>query len=408
MDRISSLPDNVVDAILKCLSIRDVVRTRILSRAWRDQLSTVSQLVFDKETFPCSEDQQQNEYDSKVARIIDQVLLLHQGTINRFKLSVDLTSYPDIDRWIRYLSRHGVAELILEIWKDSPYRLPSSFFSWKGITNLKLHRCIFHPPSSFNGFNRLTVLDLQAVTSTDEELGRLLSLCPSLRKLRLKDVDCTTLRISNQELVDLSIEGKQIQLYLESTPHLAVASIVFSSRSDDQMLDDGMVPNIVNLLGNLPSIERLALLDYTLEVLSIGDVPVSLPVLFPLKHLNININFGDVEELLAAFCILRSSLVLEKLDIVVVYMIVDGMPSEDFWQAQEEFNCNFTHLQTVEMTGISGTTAELKFIEFILANAPLLERMQIQFWEKVCDEAKILRQLLQLQRSSVKAKIIVP
>ncbi|KAJ6818122.1 F-box/FBD/LRR-repeat protein-like [Iris pallida] len=218
MDRISSLPDNVIDAILKCLSIRDVVQTSILSHAWRDQLSTVSQLVFDKETFPCPEDQQQKDYDNKIARIIDQVLLLHQGTINRFKLSVDLTSYPDIDRWIRYLSRHGVAELILEIWKDSPYRLPSSFFSWKGITNLKLYRCIFHPPSSFNGFNRLTVLDLQEVTSTDEELGRLLSLCPSLRKLRLKDVDCTTLRISNQELVDLSIEGKQIQLYLESTP----------------------------------------------------------------------------------------------------------------------------------------------------------------------------------------------
>ncbi|KAJ6812503.1 kinesin-like protein KIN-14Q isoform X1 [Iris pallida] len=67
---------------------------------------------------------------------------------------------------------------------------------------------------------------------------------------------------------------------------------------------------------------------------------------------------------------------------------MDRMPSEDAWQAQEDFICNFTHLQTVQMTSFTGTNAVLKFLEFILANVSLLERMQIQFRKKVGDEEK--------------------
>ncbi|KAJ6814335.1 F-box/FBD/LRR-repeat protein-like [Iris pallida] len=408
MDRISSLPNHVIEAILKCLSLRDAVRTSILSRAWRDELCRVSQLVFDRETFPLLKGQGQKEYDKELVRVVDQVLLLHQGPIIRFKLSVDLTSDPNIDRWIRYLSRHGVVELILEIWNGWHYTLPSCFFMCREITYLKLYRCIFYPPPSFNGFKKLTVLDLKDVATSDEELGRLLSLCPLLRKLVLENVDCTTLRISNQKLVELSVVGQQILLYLESTPLLAIASITFSScdEVEDGMVEDGMVPNIVNLLGNLPSIERLELFQCTLEALSIGDVPVSLPILCPLRHLSININFGNMRELLAAFCIFRSSFVLEKLDIDVAYLNTEGgMSADDFCQAQEEFSCNFTRLRTVEVEGFTGSSSELKFIAIILANAPLLEIMQIEFEDDVPGE--ILRQLVRLRRSSVKAEIIV-
>lgn len=83
------------------------------------------------------------------------------------------------------------------------------------------------------------------------------------------------------------------------------------------------------------------------------------------------------------------------------------MSADDFWQAQEEFNCNFTRLQTVEVTGFTGSSTELKLIAIILANAPLLEIMQVNF-DDIPGEANILRQLVRLRRSSVKAEIIVP
>ncbi|ONK67068.1 uncharacterized protein A4U43_C06F15330 [Asparagus officinalis] len=46
--------------------------------------------------------------------------------------------------------------------------------------------------------------------------------------------------------------------------------------------------------------------------------------------------------------------------------------SDGFWEEEESFNCTFSQLKVVEVTDFSGITSELKLIEFVLANSPVL------------------------------------
>jgi hypothetical protein len=84
--RISCLPGDVIDKIVSHLPIREAVRTSVLSNKWRYKWTTVPNLVFDKQ---CVSANSRNPffYMRKLSAIIDHVLLLYSGPINKFKLS---------------------------------------------------------------------------------------------------------------------------------------------------------------------------------------------------------------------------------------------------------------------------------------------------------------------------------
>lgn len=411
VDRISSLPKNVIEAILMCLPIRDAVRTSILSSGWRYEWSTLPELIFRRECFECPECQTQTEFERKFVKVVDQVLLLHRGPIHTFKLSVDVESCADMDRWILFLSRNGIKNFTLDIWKGQVYKLPSCLLSCADLNYLELYRCNFSPPPSFKGFSKLTVMDIQGINFTEYGLRILMSQCPSLRKLVLMNiVGYTRVKLCARVLEDLSIEGEFEDLHFKSTPLLAVVSIKLLNIVRDQLVTSGTSCRIVKVLGHLPSIERLELLEHTLQNLAVDDVPVCLPVICPVKHLTVDINFEDIQQMLAAFCIFRSSLVLQKLYIKAFSVDNKSAASADgFWEGSGEgFSCTFSHLQVVEVTGFTGITSEVKLIEFVLANAPVLERLQIKFKENVGNMVNMFRELIRFRRISPKAEIFVP
>lgn len=409
-DRLSNLPKNVTEAILMCLPLRDAVRTSILSHGWRYEWSNLPQVVFDKHHFPFCENQTQTEYDSKLVKIVDQVLLLHRGPIHKFKLSTDLERCTDIDRWILFLSRNGIREFIVDKWRGQMYKVPSCLFSCQEITHLELYKCTLIPPASFRGFSSLTSLDLQVVVFSNDGLESLISNCPLLNKLKLRYIDgCTHLKLCAPSLVDISVEGAFENLCFEKTPVLVKASIKLLGNDEYQSFAHGSVCKLINILGYLPSIRRLDLLDHTLQIWAAGDVPIRLPTTCQLKHLSIDINFEDMQAMLAALCIFRSSTVLQKLDIKAISdKNRAGISVGDFWEAHEDFNCWFSLLEIVKVTEYTGTTSELKFIEFVLANAPVLEMVQIEFKQNAVDVLKIMRELIRFRRNSSKAEILLP
>lgn len=409
-DRISSLPKNVIEAILLCLPIRDAVRTSMLSRGWRYEWSTLPEIVIDGESFICSKGLPQTEFDQKFVKIVDHILLLHHGPIHKFTLSIDLGSCTDIDRWILFLSRNGIKKFTLDKWKGHIYKLPSCLFSCADITYLELYRCKFIPPTSFKGFSRLQTMDLQQVTFTDNGLSTLLSDSPLMKIVVLKDLNgCTRLKISAQELVELTIVGAFSDIHVESTPLLATASINLLAVSDEPLSANKGGSRIAKVLGHIPSIRKLKLLDNTLQNMAVGDVPFYLPEICPVKNLLIHINFEDMQGMLAAFCIFRSSPAMEELDIWAISdKNIARTSSEGFWVVEEDLKCTFSHLKVVEVTDFAGIPSELKLIEFILANAPVLEKLHIKFKKDVSDMLKIFRELIRCPRSSPKAEVFVP
>ncbi|XP_058115016.1 F-box/FBD/LRR-repeat protein At1g13570-like [Magnolia sinica] len=74
--------------------------------------------------------------------------------------------------------------------------------------------------------------------------------------------------------------------------------------------------NLIKILGCLHGVKRLNLDGFLLQFLAAGDVPERLPTTYYcLKNLLLSINFQNVDDLLVAFCLFRSSTNLHELNI---------------------------------------------------------------------------------------------
>ncbi|CAI8601761.1 unnamed protein product [Vicia faba] len=146
-DRISCLPDQLIDKILSYLSIKEAGRTSVLSRKWGKKWSTQPDLVFDKRIVSTLALEDLSIIRRKLLRMIDHVLLLHSGPINKFKLSnsgyniMGVNSLVDIHRWILHLTGRSIKEIVLKISMVQRYKIPSCLFSCQSLCRLKLYYC---------------------------------------------------------------------------------------------------------------------------------------------------------------------------------------------------------------------------------------------------------------------------
>ncbi|KAE9458568.1 hypothetical protein C3L33_09550, partial [Rhododendron williamsianum] len=401
VDRISNLPGHIMDKILSQLSLRDAVRTSVLCSKWRYRWNTIPDLVFDNQSVLVSS-QEQISIKTKIVNVVDQVLLLHAGPIHKFKLSHrDLQGVNDIDRWILYLSRGSLAELVLEIWKGHRYKLPSSVYSCGKLIHLELFNCLLKPPTTVYGFRSLKSLDLQHITMDQDVFEHLISRCPLLERLTLMNFDgFSVLDIYAPNLQFFDIGGVFDDVNFGNTFRLAIVSIgLYVNVGYDQSMTLGRTGNLIKFFTQLPSIQRLEIQSYFLKYLAVGKIPGKLPVpCMELNYLSIRINFNDLDESLAALCLLRSSPNLHELEILArpEEQTVVGRVA-NIWE-EDYYNCPFNQLQF-------GVRCELDFINFLLANSPVLERMTVKpasneiGWE-------LLKELVRFRRASVRAEII--
>ncbi|XP_047974997.1 F-box/FBD/LRR-repeat protein At1g13570-like [Salvia hispanica] len=407
VDTISNLPGHIVDKILSHLPLRDAVRTSILASKWRYRWVTLPYLVFDNHSVLVST-QDQTLTKNKLVSIVDHVLLLHNGPIHKFKLShKDLQGVSDIDRWILYLSRGSVKDFILEIWKGHRYRLPSSIYSCQKLVHLELFNCLLKPPPLFNGFKSLKSLDLQHITMDQLAFEHMISSCPLLERLTLMNFDgFALLNIHAPNLLFFDVGGVFEDVSFQDTLHLAVVSIgLYVNSGIERNLAFGSTGNLIKFFACLPHIQRLEVQSFFLKYLAAGIIPGKLPSpCLELSFLSIRINFNDMEENLAALCLLRSSPNLQELELLArpEEQVTARMASNisDIFQ-----NFPFNQLRLIKIVGISGIRQELSFINFLLANTPVLERMTVKP-SSVDSGWDLVKELLRFRRASMFAEII--
>ncbi|XP_077215647.1 F-box/FBD/LRR-repeat protein At1g13570-like [Tasmannia lanceolata] len=427
LDLISNLPRDVIDTILVHLPIKDVVRTTILSRKWRYKWVRISQIVFNEQynppNFPLLK---KALYHLKRVNIIDQVLLHHRAPIHMFECSDYLPACcPDINRWIRFLSRHRIKEFILEIpptdcdttdcdttefCDKHHYRLPLCLFSCHEMYHLRLKFIIWDIPRNFEGFCHLKVLDLENVFFTNQEPEFLISRSSLLESLTLitSEDHPSYLKINGPNLQYLELEGSFKVLSFENTPVLATASI-YTDRVPTN-LQRGETCIFTSVLDGLHNVEELEVNSPFLMVVASGDVPNRVSNTFNhLKKLSLPIDFIDPEDILAVLSLFRSSLNLQNLKIwsCTIGDASGTEPVANYWNAQRHMDCTLNHLQTVKISSISGVKPELEFIEMLLMNSPVLERLTIKFRKATSVESKvmIMKELMTFQRASAKAEL---
>ncbi|MFS8006057.1 putative leucine-rich repeat domain superfamily, F-box-like domain superfamily [Helianthus anomalus] len=242
MDRISKLPVGIIESILCLLPIQEAARTSILSKEWRYHWTKIPKLVFNEYTFEVSTDRAEpsvleQTFDKPSKRremhsrcrffyAIYQVLLMHEGPIHEFTLSMGVdTSCVEIDQILRHLSKKNTLKMLKLSFcagGDVGYKLPISLFSLHQLTSLYLSGCALYQQRSFNEFGYLTTLHLEGVWMYEKMLLRLLSSCPFLKSLTLDNGSTFIYDDGHTTIVDL----------FECLPVIEYLYVVFSFVED--------------------------------------------------------------------------------------------------------------------------------------------------------------------------------
>ncbi|KAM0045025.1 putative FBD domain, leucine-rich repeat domain superfamily, F-box-like domain superfamily [Helianthus debilis subsp. tardiflorus] len=369
MDRISKLPVGIIETILCLLPIQEAARTSILSKEWRYHWIKIPKLVFIEDQFQVSTDRAELSVSNKPSKrrkmakrskffhAICQVLLIHEGPIHEFTLEMQVdNSCVDIDHILLHLSKKNTVKMLkleLDDMYDG-YRLPFSFFSFRQVTEMYLYDCtLFHDPSSYE-FPCLTTLYLRRISTYDKTLIRLLSSCPSLKRLSL---------------------------------HSDGATIVGCGGS-----------TIVDLFECLPLIEYLSVRLYTVECFKPERLPKELPTaLVHLKCLRMKFFcFSHKHGLPFLVPLIRSSPNLEKLQLVMED--IDWPDEEDLgsFKLEDYSDIMFEHLNELEIIHFGDTENELDFVKLVLAKSPVLRKVRINPHRCIDEDeaAEILKNLL--------------
>ncbi|KAB2636065.1 F-box/FBD/LRR-repeat protein, partial [Pyrus ussuriensis x Pyrus communis] len=377
LDRISNLPSDVIGQILSSLPIKEAVKTSVLSSKWRFNSAMIPHLVFDY--FSTSD-------RTFIESIVDQVLVLHVGSIHTFRLShPDIVATSAIDHWIRHLSRNAIKELVLEILEGDTYKIPSCLFSYQYLVHLELYNCLLKPPSTFKGFGRLKVLCLDLVTVAQDVLDNLIVCCPLLERLTLTKCDgFNILKIDAPSLKFFEFDGSLEHVSIMNT--LNLAEVCINLVGDDLTWTRTLSSShLVNFLAHLLHIRRLTVQTEFLAYLADGNLPVKLPEPYMyLNFLSMSISFHISKE---AFD--------------------EDQPVEEEVNSWLDDNqdCLWTRLRLVQITNISGIKAELDFIEFLHSSSPVLEKMAVKPASDECS-SDLLKNMIRFRHASAHCEII--
>nr|XP_043625890.1 F-box/FBD/LRR-repeat protein At1g13570-like [Erigeron canadensis] len=365
-DRLSTLPQSIIENILTLMPIRDALKTSILSKKWRYCWTGMPKLEF------C--------YDFtlhygplekyKFLSAIFHVLLLHKGPLLEFRLIVGVADMEMVfDQIIPYLSRSNNVKNFILVSQDI-YRLPTSFFSWQGLELLSLESCNLEPPLKFNGFSKLKRVWFIDVEISAYTLECIFSSCPLLEELTLVDYE------------------------------------------EDLVGDNNFT--CAKLVTCVPLIKFLHLSSKYIKYLSAGGMPQKLPTsLVYLKTLYLDVCFMKQDEISCALCLLRSSPNLEKINFQmydnekfpVQQNSINSLDPEDY------SDLKLDHLLQLEIYMFSNLFLEMEFVKLIMAKSPVLKKALIKFNDNVSadEEMGILRDLILLPfpRASPSAKLTV-
>ncbi|XP_027187397.1 F-box/FBD/LRR-repeat protein At1g13570-like isoform X2 [Cicer arietinum] len=261
IDRITDLPCNVIDGILKHLNIRELVGTSILSRKWRYMWISVPQLRFDEEFFYMCELHHQGP---EISRIMMKVLMHYSGPLYKFTLCLpsDFMQIDCLDKLIMFLSTSDIKVLeLLNLGVETlSYQMPSYVFSCWELTKFELYGFEVSIPPNFCGLKRLLDLQLHLVTFESGALEKLISGCPSLEKLTISfcsGFECIDFSAPTLKVLRINSEGNNIKtISLKNAKNLIDFTLLDRWDENDETVRASC------LIQSLPKIRRLVMKTY--------------------------------------------------------------------------------------------------------------------------------------------------
>ncbi|GAU49508.1 hypothetical protein TSUD_306610 [Trifolium subterraneum] len=253
-DRLSSLPEEVLEHIISYLPTKDAVATTFLSKTWKSQSLWRSQmnLCFDDKTFP--HPFSFSQFVHSVITNRDNTLPIHSFHLKShrgFCYSIDLYNfvYAAITLGVQNLSIN-----LCSIRRTLPtFVLTTKTLSVLKLKEISLNEMSYEDDPCFD-LPSLKVLHLESVAFTfHKHIRKLLSACPILEELETKDLTvkkvAKELRINRDvpslsNLVRANISGGYIGLdWLHNVHHLSIKLVdTFHNYADSEWKDPEIVP----------------------------------------------------------------------------------------------------------------------------------------------------------------------
>ncbi|KAM0060415.1 putative F-box domain, leucine-rich repeat domain superfamily, F-box-like domain superfamily [Helianthus debilis subsp. tardiflorus] len=256
VDRISTLPQPILETILSLLPTEEAARTSILSREWRYKWTTIPKLRF---TLRNTTSELTSDIASTREKMdmngLHQVLLLRQGPIHELSLSMqDYWEHYDcfeFDQIILHLSRnHAIKKLTLNGLRSEDICLGSLY--------------------------------LKDVKISTKSLLHLLSNCPSLKSLDIGELDdkCTTNELLKclPVIAHLTISTRYFKwLVLDPVPQELPTSLIHLKylRLEGMCIDEDYRLAFHILIKCSPNLERFELeVDNIQQILLLRQGPI--------------------------------------------------------------------------------------------------------------------------------------
>nr|XP_017216570.1 PREDICTED: F-box/FBD/LRR-repeat protein At1g13570-like isoform X2 [Daucus carota subsp. sativus] len=392
IDRISNLPGNVIDLILKRLPLHGAARMSVLSKAWRDIWVMFPRLVFDDDFFE----------QLSLARAFKK----DEGTrLSQFSRTISDTIY-----WIKHISNCGVKKMNLTNYEVPDYEIPSYLFSCSEMTHLSLTGCVLKPPPKYKGFSNLICVSLvHVVITTDMSFGA------QLVELYMECCHGTEY-LGRQfkyynNLTELSIrECGEVELqWFESIQKVKHLCLMLDGKANK-------VINFADLVDKMPRIQTIHLDNFFLESLELGAAVTKRNLMENLRDLYFyNVESCNLVQIQKVLCLIRISPNLQYLHMALGRNVMNVAESTklmvssvvQYLQSPELMDMNLNQLEAVEIKWIDGTD-ELQFIKLLLASSPSLRWMKL-FHIAINDskeQLRISRELMRFRRASTAAEII--
>uniref|UniRef100_A0A0E0Q6Q7 Uncharacterized protein n=1 Tax=Oryza rufipogon TaxID=4529 RepID=A0A0E0Q6Q7_ORYRU len=258
VDGISALPDDVLHTIISLLPTMGGAKTQVLSSRWLP-LWRSAPLNLDDAEIP-------DLWEDFLLNVITEIIADHRGPtwrlsitklarVNEFRGDLVAT----LDDLLRAGTLDGLEELRFHYRPNmtAPDPLPPAATRFSRLRVASFGFCSFPGAGVLGGvaFPNLQELTLLAITNSEDTLHAMISACPALRSLLLRDNDAfRRVRISSPTLVSLGLCSRTSdmeELIIDNTPSL---ERLLMFRSSDKL------PRVVRVF-SAPKLEVLGCLS---------------------------------------------------------------------------------------------------------------------------------------------------
>ncbi|XP_030517207.2 F-box protein At5g03100-like [Rhodamnia argentea] len=273
-DDISALPDDVIHHIFSFLTLRDVVKTSILSKRWQSTWTSTTDLVFND---GIGDDLPHSSRD--FSSFVDSVLLQSTSpTVKRFHIMCDGVNSPKFDSWFCFAAARRVEDLRL-LPAATPlfsYALPQFVCHLSWLVRLEFRKCRFSLGTTVR-WPRLKVLSMSFAELSDHILEEIvrgspvlesleLHMCKGVKNIRIDSMSvkklilvypmtCKVETIWARYLLSLWISGflpNDPMFRLDNVSSLVEANLYFLMSRGERMLD--LLKGLLEKLRGVPTI----------------------------------------------------------------------------------------------------------------------------------------------------------